>query len=143
MSEMFEISEDGLVTIAASTMLGKNAANRPAISRANLLNTLDKEERYKKDSSIEALISASISESEKEFYQRMKVEYPRVCQMAEPLTKFQNAVQYFPHLIDNPGRLLFCAKTDKDGQGGQRRTMAKKNCVSLRRQKTNRAANNF
>ena len=43
MSEMFEISEDGLVTIAASTMLGKNAANRPAISRANLLNTLDKE----------------------------------------------------------------------------------------------------
>ena len=88
MSEMFEISEDGLVTIAASTMLGKNAANRPAISRANLLNTLDKEERYKKDSSIEALISASISESEKEFYQRMKVEYPRVCQMVEPLTKF-------------------------------------------------------
>lgn len=98
MSEMFEISEDGLVTIAASTMLGKNAANRPAITRANHLNTLDKEERYKKDSSIEALISASTSESEKEFYLHMKVEYPRVCQMQEPLTfaEMQRLINVYP-----------------------------------------------
>lgn len=85
LSEMFEISDEGLVSLKGKTE-GASDSKTPRSARANLLNTLDKEERYKKDSSIEALISASTSESEKEFYQRMKAEYPRVCQMAEPLT---------------------------------------------------------
>lgn len=81
----FTVSEEGSLVNLAEQSPSKGQA-KSETARANLLNTLDKEERYKKDSSIEALISASTSESEKEFYQRMKAEYPRVCQMAEPLT---------------------------------------------------------
>ena len=97
LSEMFEISDEGLVSLKGKTE-GESDSKTPRSARANLLNTLDKEERYKKDSSIEALISASTSESEKEFYQRLKVEYPRVCQMAEPLTfaEMQRLLNVYP-----------------------------------------------
>ena len=97
LSEMFEISDEGLVSLKGKTE-GESDSKTPRSARANLLNTLDKEERYKKDSSIETLISASTSESEKEFYQRMKAEYPRVCQMSEPLTfaEMQRLLNVYP-----------------------------------------------
>ena len=97
LSEMFEISDEGLVSLKRK-MEGESDEKNTNSARANLLNTLDKEERYKKDSSIEALISASTSESEKEFYLRMKVEYPRVCQMQEPLTfaEMQRLLNEYP-----------------------------------------------
>ena len=85
LSEMFEISDEGLVSLKGKTE-GESDPKTPRSARANLLISLDKEERYKKDSSIEALISASASDSELNFYLRMKAEYPRVCQMQQPLT---------------------------------------------------------
>lgn len=81
----FTLSEEGNLVNLAEQRPSKGQAKAETV-RANLLNTLDKEERYKKDSSIEALISASASDSELNFYLRMKAEYPRVCQMQQPLT---------------------------------------------------------
>ncbi len=59
---------------------------------------LEREKRNKRDSSIEALISASVSDSEREYYQHMKEEFPRICQMQQPLTfaEMQRLLNDFP-----------------------------------------------
>ncbi len=109
LSEMFEISEEGLVSLKGKTE-GENDPKTPRSACANLLNTIDKEERYKKDSSIEALISTSASDTEKDFYLHMKAEYPRVCQMAQPLT----FAQMQRLLTDYPKERIHAALNDME-----------------------------
>ncbi len=93
----FAVSDDNNLVTLAELSPDKGRANSET-ARANLINTLDKEERNKKDSSIDALISASASDTEKRFYLCMKAEYPRVCQMAQPLTfaEMQRLLNDFP-----------------------------------------------
>lgn len=95
----FILSEDeSSVKIADSDteeILSKGRA-KAETARANKVNNLDKDKEkekkkkdIKKDSSKDAQICVCMSESERIFLEKMRVEYPRVSSMKQPLTYAQ------------------------------------------------------
>ena len=95
MSGMFDISEDGMVSVNGTTR-AIFSPDRAQSACANKVNNLERDKEkdkkkkdIKKDSSKDAQICVCMSEPEKIFLEKMRVEYPRVSSMKQPLTYAQ------------------------------------------------------
>ncbi len=83
-SGVFVVDSNNNVTLADKSV---NKASGVPVNTAhtNIINNSIKE-KIEKKRDINALISESQSPEEKSFYEKMQQEFPRICQMQEPLT---------------------------------------------------------
>ena len=80
----FVIDSNNNLTLAGKSE-SKTSADGVNTAHTNINNGSNKE-KIEKKRDINALIAQSESPEEKEFYERMLAEYPRICQMQQPLT---------------------------------------------------------